>query len=83
MKQSKEAGFYSTGFVREHGNLMIPYHARLGGLNGPLRFGLNDHDVDRFVKLGISLHPKRRLGEKGIPTPKARDVRQREAFAKL
>jgi hypothetical protein len=38
------------------------------GLNGPLRFGLNDHDIDRFAELRIKSIFKDTFEEEGYST---------------
>jgi hypothetical protein len=51
VEQSKEAKFYRI--VSRAWEFRAPLSHRLGTLGGPLRFGLSDHDIDRFVELRI------------------------------
>jgi len=51
VEQSKEARFYRIG--SRAWEFRAPLSHRLGSLSGPLRFGLSDHDIDRFIKLRI------------------------------
>ena len=51
VEQSKEAKFYRIG--SRAWEFRAPSSQRLGSLSGPLRFGLSDHDIDRFAELRI------------------------------
>jgi hypothetical protein len=44
---------------------------RLGILDGPLRFGVNDHDIDRFVGLRIKSIFQENFGTEDYLTQKA------------
>jgi hypothetical protein len=51
VKQSKEAKFYRIR-SRAWEFCALLLH-RLGSLSGPLRFGLSNYNIDRFIKLRI------------------------------
>jgi nucleoside-diphosphate-sugar epimerase len=51
VEQSKEAEFYRIG--SRAWEFCAPSSRRLGSLNCPLTFGLNDHDIDRFAELRV------------------------------
>jgi len=51
VEQSKEAKFYRIG--SRAWEFRAPSSHHLGSLGGPLKFGLSDHDTDRFAELRI------------------------------
>jgi nucleoside-diphosphate-sugar epimerase len=61
VKQCKEAEFYRIG--SRAWEFCAPSSRRLGILDGPLRFGLNDHDIDRFAELKVRSIFKETFGE--------------------
>ncbi|KAH8650287.1 male sterility protein [Tricladium varicosporioides] len=61
VEQCKEAEFYQIG--SRAWEFCAPSSRRLGSLNGPLVFGLNDHDIDRFVELRVRSIFKETFGE--------------------
>jgi fatty acyl-CoA reductase len=75
VEQSKEAEFYQIG--SRAWEFRAPSLGRLGSLNGPLRFGLNDHDIDRFAELRVKSIFKDTFGEEGYSTPEAGKIGQR------
>jgi fatty acyl-CoA reductase len=68
VEQCKEAEFYQIG--SRAWQFCATSSRRLGSLNGPLTFGLNDHDIDRFAELRIKSIFKESFGE-GRLIPKA------------
>ncbi|KAF4633907.1 hypothetical protein G7Y89_g4210 [Cudoniella acicularis] len=69
VKQYKEAEFYRI--CSRAWEFRAPSVRRLGSLNGPLRFGLNDHDIDRFAELRVKSIFKDTFGREEYSTPKA------------
>jgi nucleoside-diphosphate-sugar epimerase len=74
VKQCKEAEFYRI--CSRAWEFRAPSLRRLGSLNGPLRFGLNDHDIDRFAELRVKSIFKDTFGGKEYSTPKAGKIGQ-------
>ena len=62
MAQCKEAEFYRIG--SRDWEFRAPSIRCLGSLSGPLRFGLDDHDIDRFAELRVKSISKTLLEEK-------------------
>jgi len=82
VEQCKEAEFYRIG--SRAWEFYAPSSRCLGSLNGPLRFGLDDHDIDRFVELRVKSIFKDTFGREGHSTPKAEEIGRRAlALAKL
>jgi alcohol-forming fatty acyl-CoA reductase len=75
VKQCKEAEFYRI--CSRAWEFRAPSLRRLRSLNGPLRFGLNDHDIDRFAELRVKSIFKDTFGGEGYSTPKAGEIGQR------
>jgi fatty acyl-CoA reductase len=75
VEQSKEAEFYRIG--SRAWEFRAPSLHRLGKLQGPLRFGLNDHDIDRFTELRVKSIFKDTFGGKEYSTPRAEKIGQR------
>ncbi|PVH72542.1 male sterility protein [Cadophora sp. DSE1049] len=74
VKQSKEAEFYQIG--SRSWEFCAPSSGRLGSLYGPLTFGLNDHDINRFAELRIRSIFNETFGE-GCSMQKAGGIGQR------
>jgi nucleoside-diphosphate-sugar epimerase len=74
VEESKEAKFYRIG--SRAWEFCAPSLHRLGNLGGPLGFGLDDHDIDRFVELRIRSIFKESFGRE-YPRKKAGCVGQR------
>jgi fatty acyl-CoA reductase len=74
VEQCKEAEFYQIG--SRAWQFCAPSSRRLGSLNGPLAFGLNDHDIDRFAELRVRSIFKETFGE-GRLMKKAGEIGQR------
>lgn len=75
VKQCKEAEFYRI--CSRAWEFRAPSLRRLGSLNGPLRFGLNDHDIDRFAELRVKSIFKDTFARDAYSTPKARGIDER------
>ncbi len=74
VEQCKEAEFYKVG--SRAWEFLAPSLRRLGSLNGPLSFGLNDHDIDRFAELRIKSIFKDTFGGEGYSLLKAGKIGQ-------
>jgi hypothetical protein len=74
VEQCKEAEFYQIG--SRAWQFCAPSSRRLGSLNGPLTFGLNDHDIDRFAELRVRSIFKETFGD-GRLMQKAGGIGQR------
>ncbi|KAG4428150.1 hypothetical protein IFR05_016365 [Cadophora sp. M221] len=82
VEQCREAKFYRIG--SRDWEFRAPSIRRLGSLNGPLRFGLDDHDIDRFAELRVKSIFKDTFGGEGFSRPKTKEIGQRAlASAKL
>ena len=70
--QCKEAEFYQVGSrAWDFCALLLHYLKRL---NRPLKFGLNDHDIDCFAELKIRSIFKDTFGKEEFSTNKAGDI---------
>ncbi|KAH8653988.1 male sterility protein [Tricladium varicosporioides] len=82
VKESKEAKFYRIG--SRAWEFRAPSSRCLGILDGPLKLGLSDHNIDRFVELRIRSIFYQNFGGEEYPIQKAEGVGQRTiALAKL
>jgi hypothetical protein len=82
VEQSKEARFYRIG--SRAWEFRAPSSHRLGSFDGPLRFGLSDHDIDRFFELRIRSIFHESFGREACLTQKVGGSDQRAlASAKL
>jgi hypothetical protein len=80
--QYKKAEFYKVG-SRAWDFYSLLSH-RLESLNGPLKFGLNDYNINDFTELRIRSIFKDTFGREEFSTHKAGDIGQRiVASAKL
>ena len=82
VEESKEAKFYWIG--SQAWEFCAPSSCHLGTLDGPLRFGLSGHDIDRFVELRIRSIFHENFGREEVPRRKAGGIGQQAlASAKL
>ena len=77
VEESKEAKFYRIG--SRAWEFRAPSLCRLETLDGPLGFGLGDHDIDLFVELRIKSIFNENFGREEYPRQKAGEVGQRAA----
>jgi hypothetical protein len=70
--QCKEAEFYQLG--SRVWDFCAPLSHRLESLDGPLKFGLNDHHIDPFAELRIRSIFKDIFGREEFSTHKAGDI---------
>ena len=75
MAQCKEAEFYRIG--SRDWEFRAPSIRCLGSLSGPLRFGLDDHDIDRFAELRVKSIFKDTFGGEGFSRPKTEEIGRR------
>ncbi|KAH8650367.1 hypothetical protein BGZ60DRAFT_473972 [Tricladium varicosporioides] len=80
--QCKEAEFCQIG--SRAWEFCTPSSSCLGSLNGPLRFGLNDHNIDRFTEIRVMSILKDAFGRVERSTNKVEEISPRAlALARL